>query len=63
MNVTLKIDGSQLFVINNLMAELDSIEFTGLKKNLKTIVSICIELREKLLKKQYLPEPAKKLLN
>ncbi|AZA90937.1 hypothetical protein EG343_09960 [Chryseobacterium nakagawai] len=42
------------------MAELDTIEFTGLKRNLKTIVSICIELREKLLKKAISNRTSKK---
>lgn len=51
MNVLINIDYSQLCVINNVMSELDKIVFPGLKRNLKTIVSICVELREKLLKK------------
>ncbi|AKK73792.1 hypothetical protein OK18_15315 [Chryseobacterium gallinarum] len=51
MNVTVNIDYAGLCVINNVMSALDTIEFSGLKRNLKTIVSICIELREKLLKK------------
>lgn len=51
MNVTINIDYGQLCVINRVMTELDNIVFAGLKRNLKTIVSICVELREKLLKK------------
>ncbi|AZB17593.1 hypothetical protein EG352_07340 [Chryseobacterium indologenes] len=51
MNVTINIDYSQLCVINGVMSELDKVVFNGLKRNLKTIVSICVELREKLLKK------------
>lgn len=60
MNVTINIDNSHLSVINSVMSELDRIEFAGLKKNLKTIVSICIELREKLLKKAISTRTSKK---
>ncbi len=51
MNVTVNLDYSQLCVINSFMKELDTVAFEGLKRNLKSIVSICIELREKLLQK------------
>ena len=51
MNIAIEIDYQQLIVINNMMAQLDNITFAGLKKNLKTVVSICIDLREKLLQK------------
>lgn len=60
MNVTITIDNSQLSIINNVMAELDQIVFNGLKRPLKTIVSICIELREKLLKKAISTKTSKK---
>ncbi len=51
MNITIEIDYQQLVVINSMMAQLDNITFAGLKKNLKTVISICIDLREKLLQK------------
>lgn len=60
MNVTIKIDYDQLCVINSVMSELDQISFPGLKRNLKTIVSICLDLREKLLKKAISTRTSKK---
>jgi hypothetical protein len=60
MNVTINIDYSQLCVINSVMSELDQISFPGLKRNLKTVVSICLDLREKLLKKAISTKTSKK---
>jgi len=60
MNVTINIDYTQLCVLNDGMSELDQITFSGLKKNLKTIVSICLDLREKLLKKAISSRTSKK---
>ncbi|WP_066435517.1 hypothetical protein [Chryseobacterium sp. CCH4-E10] len=51
MTITIVIDYFQLCVINSLMKELDTIVFEGLKKQTKSIVAICVELREKLLQK------------
>jgi len=60
MNVTINIDYDQLCVINSVMSELDHVSFPGLKRNLKTIVSICLDLREKLLKKAISTRTSKK---
>lgn len=63
MNVVIRLDHSQLCVINNVMSELDKIVFQGLERNLKTIVSICMELREKLLKKAISTRTSRKTFN
>lgn len=49
MKITIKIDKNQLEVINNLMKELDHIKFEEQPQHLKSIVAICLELRERLL--------------
>lgn len=52
MNITLKLNISQLIAINNMMAMLDTIRFESQPRPLKSTVAICLELREMLLKKQ-----------
>lgn len=49
MKVTIKIDKNQLQVINNLMRELDNVKFEEQPQHLKSVVAICLELRERLL--------------
>lgn len=51
MNVTLKLEISQLVAVNNMMALLDSIRFESQPRHLKSTVAISLELRETLLKK------------
>jgi hypothetical protein len=49
--IKIKVDYNQLCVINSLMQELDNIKFEEQPQHLKSIVAICLELREKLLHK------------
>ena len=49
MIITIKIDYNQLCVINHLMKELDNIKIEEQPRHLKSIVSICSELRERML--------------
>lgn len=49
MKITIKIDKNQLEVINNLMRELDNVKFEEQPQHLKSVVAICLELRERLL--------------
>ena len=49
--IKIKVDYNQLCVINSLMQELDNIKFEEQPNHLKSIVAICLELREKLLHK------------
>jgi len=51
MKITITLNHSQLCVINSLMAHLDTITIESQPRNLKGIVSICLELRETLLQK------------
>jgi len=51
MKITITLNYSQLCVINTLMAHLDTITIESQPRNFKSIVSICLELRETLLQK------------
>lgn len=51
MTIILKLELCQLIAINNMMTLLDSIRFESQPRPLKSMVAICFELRETLLKK------------
>lgn len=51
MKITLEIQPEQLFAINNMMTMLDGLQLESQPRAMKSMVAICIELREQLLKK------------
>jgi len=51
MEITINLYHSQLGIINGLMEYLDTTQFQGQPRHLKSIYSICLELRETLLQK------------
>ncbi|WP_123838395.1 hypothetical protein [Chryseobacterium oncorhynchi] len=51
MKKLLTLDNSKLLVLNNCMQILDTLDLQSQAKNLRSIVSICKELRTELLKK------------
>ncbi|MCT3661067.1 hypothetical protein HZR00_00870 [Elizabethkingia anophelis] len=51
MKIDLKLNHYQIVTINNMMQQLDTMNFTNTKRELKSVVAICLELREKLIQK------------
>lgn len=51
MKITLEIHPEQLFALNTMMVQLDSLNFQSQPRAMKSTVAICLELREQLLKK------------
>lgn len=51
MRIIIKIDREQLAVINQLMEQIDHLDIYAQPKHLKSVVALCIELRELLLRK------------
>ncbi|ROH98390.1 hypothetical protein EGI16_21380 [Chryseobacterium sp. G0240] len=51
MKKLLTLDNSKLLVLNNSMQILDTLDLQSQAKNLRSVVSICKELRTELLKK------------
>lgn len=49
--ILLPMDNGKLVVLNNCMASLDGLTFSGIGRQLKTPVSICWDLRTELLQK------------